>query len=349
MKNKIHKQGANKGESYQIVSLCVFPYTFRKRYTREEITTFSCNGCEKLKRSVIATARIDKNNDWFLLTNSTNHLCDHQKAIENNITNNMPTNNVSEGNLNVIANSSKESTGDENEIHPNEIPHEFIVNNKIHKQGLKKGESYQTVSLCVFPYMFRKRSTRKGNTTFSCNGCEKLKKSVLASARIDENKDWFLLTCHLNHICSPSATAHQKAEFSLKLYKKIAENPRASLPKLYYELKTSMTKDMDPETKKSYLKRISSFRNLCRGLYTFRSQFISRNPDSMKERDLNMVPKYTCDDCKTPFKKKHSLELHMNSVHLNYRPYLCNLCKKSFFIKSQLKMHMETTHKVKTK
>ena len=276
-------------------------------------------------------------------------------AIRNNIMIEMGTLkkeevNSSEDNSNTIASNSTESPGDnENETQANEIPHEFIVNIKIHQKGPKKGESYQTVALCVFPYMFRKRYTRKEKTTFSCNGCEKFKKSVVATARIDENNEWFLLTYSINHFCSPSSTDHQKAEFSLKLYKEITLNPRDSLPKLYADLKNSMTKDMDPDTKKSYLKRISTFRNLQKGLYAYRSQFISRNPDAIKEGDLDKVQKYTCDDCKAPFKKKHFLELHMNSVHLNYRPYLCNLCKKSFFIKSQLKIHMEGTHKEKTK
>ena len=251
---------------------------------------------------------------------------------------------------NAIAGNSTESPGDNsNETQANEIPHEFIVNNKIHQQGTKKGESYQTVSLCVFPYMFRKRTTRKEITTFSCNGCEKLKRCVLATARIDENNKWFLLTYSINHFCSPSSTDYQKAEFSRKLYKEITLNPRDSLPKIYADLKNSMTKDMDPDAKKSYLKRISTLKSLQRGLYVYRSQFISSNPDAMKKSDLDKVPKYACDDCKAPFKKKHFLELHMNSVHLNYRPYLCNLCKKSFFIKLQLKIHIAGSHKEKTK
>ena len=72
----------------------------------------------------------------------------------------------------------------------------------------------------------------------------------------------------------------------MKLYKKITVNPRDSVSKLYTDLKNSMTKDMDPDTKKSYLKRISTFRNLQKGLYAYRSQYISRNPDCIKEDDL---------------------------------------------------------------
>ena len=278
-------------------------------------------------------------------------------AIRNNFTNEMATHkkeevNLSEDNINATAsnqacsNSKESPVYDENETQVvNEIPHEFIVNNKIHKQGPKKGESYQTVSLCVFPYMFRKRYKRKEITSFSCNGCEKLRKSVVATAPIDENKHWLLLTYSTNHLCSPSPTAHQKAEFSKKLYKKIALNPRASMSELYCDLKMSLSKDMDPDERKSYYKSISSFRNLQKGLYAYRSQFIPKNSDSMKESNLHPFQKYTCDDCKEPFEKKHCLELHINSIHLNKKPHMCNLCKKSFFVASQLKIHMKKTHK----
>ena len=243
------------------------------------------------------------------------------------------------------SNSKESPVYDENETQVvNQIPHEFIVNNKIHKQGPKKGESYQTVTLCVFPYMFRKRYTRKEITSFSCNGCEKLRRNVAATARIDENKQWLLLTYSTNHICSPSPTAHQKAEFSRKLYKKIALNPRTSMSELYSDLKMSLSKDMDPDERKSYFKNISSFRNLQKGLYAFRSQFLPKNYDSMKESNLIPFQKYTCDDCKEAFNRKHCLELHINSIHLNKKPHMCNLCKKSFFVASQLKIHMKKTH-----
>ena len=166
-----------------------------------------------------------------------------------------------------------------------EIPHEFIVNDKIHNKGPEKGEKYQTVSLCVFPYMFRKRYTRKDITTFTCNGCEKFRQATIATAKLDEDNDWFLLTNPSKHLCSPSSTAHQKAEFSRKLYQKVAEDPRASLPKLYDELKMSMITGMDTETRKSFLKKISKFANIKRGLYQFRKHFIPRNPDKQEGFD----------------------------------------------------------------
>ena len=278
-------------------------------------------------------------------------------AIRNNFTNEMATHkkeevNLSEDNMNAVdsnqacSNSKESPVYDENETQVvNQIPHEFIENNKIHKQGPKKGESYQTVTLCVFPYMFRKRYKRKEITSFSCNGCEKLRRNVAATARIDENKQWLLLTYSTNHLCSPSPTAHQKAEFSRKLYMKIALNPRTSMSELYSDLKMSLSKDMDPDERKSYYKRISSFRNLQKGLYAFRSQFLPKNYDSMKKSNIIPFQKYTCDDCKEPFNRKHCLELHINSIHLNKKPHMCNLCKKSFFVASQLKIHMKKTHK----
>ena len=173
----------------------------------------------------------------------------------------------------------------EESLPAHEVPHEFIVNDKIHNKGPEKGEKYQTVSLCVFPYMFRKRYVRKDITTFTCNGCEKFRQATIATAKLDEDNDWFLLTNPSKHLCSPSSTAHQKAEFSRKLYQKVAEDPRASLPKLYDELKLSMISGMDTETRKSFLKKISKFANIKRGLYQFRKHFIPRNPDKMEGFD----------------------------------------------------------------
>ena len=110
-----------------------------------------------------------------------------------------------------------------------------------------------------------------------------MRRSVTATARKEENGDWFLLTNPKDHLCSPSSTAHQKAEFSRKLYKAIATNPRASLPTLYDELKMEMVVDMDDDTRKSYFGRISTFRNLQKGLYAFRSLFIPKTPVSFKD------------------------------------------------------------------
>ena len=134
--------------------------------------------------------------------------------------------------------------------------------------------------------MFRKRYKRKEITSFSCNGCEKFKKSVVATARIDENNEWLLLTYSTNHFCSPSSTDHQKAEFSKKLYKKIALNPKTNMSELYCDLKMSLSKDMDPDERKSYYKSISSYRNLQRGLYAFKSQFLPKNYALVQEMEV---------------------------------------------------------------
>ena len=55
---------------------------------------------------------------------------------------------------------------------------------------------------------------------------------------------------------------------------------------------------------------------------------------------------YTCNECETPFEKKQQMEWHINSIHLNEKPYKCNLCGASFFIDSQLKQHLKRTHRI---
>ena len=59
-----------------------------------------------------------------------------------------------------------------------------------------------------------------------------------------------------------------------------------------------------------------------------------------------LKPTYTCNECETPFEKKQQMEWHINSIHLNEKPYKCNLCGVSFFIDSQLKQHLKRTHRI---
>lgn len=38
----------------------------------------------------------------------------------------------------------------------------------------------------------------------------------------------------------------------------------------------------------------------------------------------------TCEKCEASFEFKNGLDGHMNSVHLNVRPYKCSSCPKDF-------------------
>ena len=72
--------------------------------------------------------------------------------------------------------------------------HYFEVNVIKGKTGAMKGKTRETVSLLIGNHIFRKKNTLKdGTIKFSCNGCERKKKTVSAFASINENGNYELL------------------------------------------------------------------------------------------------------------------------------------------------------------
>lgn len=50
--------------------------------------------------------------------------------------------------------------------------------------------------------------------------------------------------------------------------------------------------------------------------------------------------RFVCDICNKRFAQKSQLDVHVNAVHYNQRPYVCILCKKSFKTKGSHDAHM---------
>ena len=66
--------------------------------------------------------------------------------------------------------------------------HYFEVNVIKGKTGAMKGKTRETVSLLIGNHIFRKKNILKdGTIKFSCNGCERKKKTVCAFACINKN------------------------------------------------------------------------------------------------------------------------------------------------------------------
>ena len=59
-------------------------------------------------------------------------------------------------------------------------------------------------------------------------------------------------------------------------------------------------------------------------------------------RTKHTKEKFECNDCKLKFQFKHSLEFHINKVHLKIKPYLCDKCSKSFYNQPTWSLHQKT-------
>ncbi|KAJ8704825.1 hypothetical protein PYW08_012145 [Mythimna loreyi] len=65
------------------------------------------------------------------------------------------------------------------------------------------------------------------------------------------------------------------------------------------------------------------------------------------ERHMGITKNYTCSICKKDFKKKQTLQIHVDEVHfeLDTRKYSCEQCDKVFKTKATLTFHVSTVHK----
>ena len=187
-----------------------------------------------------------------------------------------------------FVNCSNSSDEDENEvsdtediIENNDLPeHEFVTEEKTVKSGKNKGQKKYTTTLMIPPYIFKRKVDKKVGSAclFTCNGCEKLGYRISASC-IKVSKDskgkceYKLTRTPTSHRCTPSSTSHLKTKFTKALYHEVANDPIKPVGKIYEELRSRFTSELDNEDIKiSFLNDIPSFKSI--------------NPDLNRHRQL---------------------------------------------------------------
>ena len=88
-----------------------------------------------------------------------------------------------------------------------------------------------------------------------------------------------------------------------------------------------------------------SFQCFCCGFVTryktnLKKHIYSKHPDT--ESGLSSSLRHQCSECTRRFYDKRHLENHLNSIHLNIRPYSCEVCEKRFFQKVHMQIHLKT-------
>ena len=126
--------------------------------------------------------------------------------------------------------------------------HYFEVNVIKGKTGAMKGKTRETVSLLIGNHIFRKKNTlNDGTIKFSCNGCERKKKTVSAFASINENGNYELLEWphSEDHRCWVDGTEALVRQARQKMFKKVDQDPSRSINKIYEEVRVSFTENLD--------------------------------------------------------------------------------------------------------
>ena len=63
--------------------------------------------------------------------------------------------------------------------------------------------------------------------------------------------------------------------------------------------------------------------------------------------EMRLKTAFQCEICKNYFKRKHSLNVHIASIHEEKKPYQCEICDKTFTEKSTMKKHVASVHEKK--
>ena len=58
--------------------------------------------------------------------------------------------------------------------------------------------------------------------------------------------------------------------------------------------------------------------------------------------------KFLCSQCAACYSSKTALEVHVNTVHENVRPYMCEHCSKGFGSQIYLQNHIKMVHSFRT-
>ena len=170
--------------------------------------------------------------------------------------------------------------------------HRFRVVQKEYKSGKKLGKKHETVSLLITPFEFKRRTDRSkctgGLVYFSCNGCQNKHGFYNKAVARKIGDEYELVSWPLEHKCCPSAIQHLIVDFRRSLYESITKAYKdstrpteQSLPKLYEDLRHEFANSIkEQDNKDLFYNLVPKFRNLQKGLYAHRSQYLPTTPRS---------------------------------------------------------------------
>ena len=133
---------------------------------------------------------------------------------------------------------------------------------KIYK---KNEEPKHHVTLIIGAYVFTRNRKAAGigkNAKFICNGCKKLGSRTGALAKLiaknDNQNDYQLMSCDLEHACTPPSVAPLKKKFMSKLYEEVKKNPSKAIGRIYSEIRDEFSNNLSPDEKKQFIRIIPS-------------------------------------------------------------------------------------------
>ena len=164
--------------------------------------------------------------------------------------------------------------------------HEFMVERqKFTKEN--KIPKYH-VTLIIGPYIFTRNRKATGigkNAKFICNGCKKLGAQTGALAKLvatnNDQNDYQLVSCDLEHACTPPSVQPLKKKFMSRLYEEVKRNPSKSIGRIYIEIRDDLSKDLNSDEKKQFLRIIPSQANCSANLSTYKNEFIPKQPNDI--------------------------------------------------------------------
>ena len=125
------------------------------------------------------------------------------------------------------------------------------------------------------PFIFKRKVDKKVGSAclFTCNGCEKLGHRISAGCvKVSEDSngkcEYELTRVPNSHRCVPSSTSHLKKKFTKALYNEVANDPLKPVGKIYEELRSRFTSELDNEDEKMlFLNDIPTFKTINPDLY----------------------------------------------------------------------------------
>ena len=141
-------------------------------------------------------------------------------------------------------------------------------------------------------YRRRTATSRASFVSFTCTGCEKMGKSVSASARkTDQEYQLTLVPREETHVCSPNNVSIDIKMATKELYEKVLEETDRSVGEIYRDVRERYTENMEPERREEFLKRFQKFKSVSPGLYTRRGRLRERVKE--KERLAEITSHYS--------------------------------------------------------